>query len=146
MNIIKISPEAENHLATWLKKEEGGGIYLSMKKQGCCWYLRCDIACYNRTDYVDEPMPVSDPELNVGLDPEPECDSDGDPLPPPLILTSDNDDDMGVAPCWRLHKDEVNDPPYWWLHELGRGALRQGREVLRGMPRPKAFVAEHPPP
>jgi iron-sulfur cluster assembly protein len=35
MNIIKISAEAENHLATWLKKEEGGGIYLSMKKQGC---------------------------------------------------------------------------------------------------------------
>lgn len=33
--MIKISKEAENYLLKWLEKENGIGIYLSMKKQGC---------------------------------------------------------------------------------------------------------------
>ena len=33
-----------------------------ISQQGCCWYLTCDIACYDRTDHVDGPLQVSEPE------------------------------------------------------------------------------------
>ena len=43
-----------------------------IKDQGCCWYLFCDIAVFDRTDHVEMPPspPASDPEPSPSPDKE----------------------------------------------------------------------------
>ena len=89
-------------------------------KQGCCWYMVCHIACYNRTDHIDEPLtpPASDPEPDL-----PNVSSDD---PPPLLESHSDDDSVGS--------------PYDWLYDLGDGYRSKGRQVHARLPRPKRLA------
>ena len=64
-----------------------------------------DIACFDRTDYVDEPLtpPASEPE--------PCHDS-----PPPLVDDRDSDSD--------------SEEPFDWLYALGDGYAAKGRPAF----------------
>ena len=80
-------------------------------RQGCCWYMFVDVACFDRTDHVDEPL------TPPATDPEPIHDS-----PPPLVEDSDTvveDSDS----------DSAASSPFDWLFELGDGYAAKCREV-----------------
>ena len=72
----------------------------------------CDIAVFDRTDHVDEPLtpPASEPE--------PCHDS-----PPPLVDDRDSDSD--------------SEEPFDWLYALGDGFASKGRAAFKLIPRAK---------
>ena len=80
-----------------------------IKDQGCCWYMFCDIAVFDRTDHVEGPPtpPASDPE-------------------PSRAPVSDSDESDFEEPI-----------PYDWLYDLGNGSGAKARAAYNRLPRAK---------
>ena len=82
--------------------------------QGCCWYLFCDIAVFDRTDHVEMPPepPASDPEPRPALDKEEDKSEESDEVP----------------------------EPFDWIYDLGNGSGKKGRAAYSKLPRGKRLI------
>ena len=81
-----------------------------IKDQGCCWYMFCDIAVFDRTDHVEEPMtpPATEPEPSRAHVPD--------------------------------ESDFEEPVPYDWLYDLGDGIGAKARAAYRRLPRAKRLA------
>ena len=81
--------------------------------QGCCWYLFCDIAVFDRTDHVEmPPAPLA---------------SDPEPSPAP-----DKDEDKSEE------SEFEESEPFEWIYDLGNGSGKKGRAAYSKLPHGKS--------